>query len=260
MGIVNVTPDSFSDGGAHGDAAGAVAHGVALWGEGADLLDVGGESTRPGAAPVAVADEIARVVPVIEGLRRACPDAVISVDTRRTAVARAALAAGAAIVNDVAAARDEGMAGLVASQGAGLVLMHMRGEPGTMQHDTRYDDLIGEVSAFLRERLAAVEAAGVARSRVVLDAGLGFGKSMADNPTLISSTSAFATIGCPVLVGASRKRFIGALCGVERPRDRVAGSLGAACAAAQAGARILRVHDVAATIQALRVFLACSGG
>ena len=257
MGIVNVTPDSFSDGGRHAEAGAAVAHGVALWSEGADWLDVGGESTRPGAEPVPVDEELRRVVPVIAGLRAAVPDAVLSIDTRRAAVAEAALGAGASVVNDVSACADPAMAGVVARAGAWLVLMHMRGDPSTMQQHTDYADLVGEVGAHLAERAAWAVDQGVRPERIVLDAGLGFGKALADNPRLIAATPALRALGFPVMVGASRKRFIGALTGVQDASARVFGSVGAACAAMAAGADILRVHDVAATIQALRVMRAC---
>ncbi len=257
MGIVNCTPDSFSDGGLHPSAEAAVAHGLRLWAEGADWLDVGGESTRPGAHEVDEGEEIDRVVPVIAALHAALPTAVISVDTRKPAVAAAALAAGAAVVNDVEAARRPGMAACVASAGAGLVLMHLRGQPASMQLHTGYDDVVGEVELFLAERARAVISAGVNPQRIVVDAGLGFGKSLDANPALIAATARLRGIGFPVMVGASRKRFVGELSGVERPSERGAGSIGAALAALSAGADLLRVHDVAATIQAARVYVAC---
>ncbi|MCB9681562.1 MAG: dihydropteroate synthase [Alphaproteobacteria bacterium] len=257
MGIVNVTPDSFSDGGRHAHTDAAIAHGVRLWGEGADWLDVGGESTRPGAEPVPAAVECARVVPVIAGLRARLPDAVLSVDTSKAEVAGEALAAGATVVNDVTAAADPQMAPLVARAQAWLVLMHLRGTPRTMQHDTAYDDLVGEVTASLAAAVERVVAAGVDPSRVILDPGIGFAKTSADNPRLIAGLGRLLALGHPVLVGASRKRFIGDLTGVTDPAARVHGSVGAALAAVANGARILRVHDVAATIQALRVYRAC---
>ncbi len=260
FGIVNVTPDSFSDGGEHAHTEAAVAHGVRLWREGADVLDVGGESTRPGADPVPPEVEAARVVPVIEGLMSAIPRVVVSVDTRRATVARAAIAAGAALVNDVSAGDDPAMAGVVASTGVGWILMHMRGTPETMQHVTEYGDLLAEVAAGLAARVAAAEAAGVSRDRLMVDPGVGFGKAWEDNPRLIAAARSLAPAGIPVMIGASRKRFIGAITGIDTPSERIAGSLGAACAACAAGADAVRVHDVGPTIQALQVFLACGRG
>ncbi|TNE86777.1 MAG: dihydropteroate synthase [Deltaproteobacteria bacterium] len=256
MGIVNVTPDSFSDGGRYLATDAAVAHGARLFAEGAAWLDVGGESTRPGAAPVDPKDEAARVVPVIAGLREAVPDAVISVDTRRALVAEAALDAGASIVNDVSALEDPGMAPLVAERGVEVVLMHMRGDPSTMQRNTRYADLLGEVEAHLLARVAQLRALGVPDHRILLDPGVGFGKAPGDNPSLIAAVPRLKAHGHRVLIGASRKRFIGELTGVSTAAERVFGSVGAALAAAARGADVLRVHDVAATRQALAVFLA----
>lgn len=256
MGIVNVTPDSFSDGGRYLDVDAAVAHGLRLLDEGADCLDVGGESTRPGAAPVGADEERRRVVPVVEALCAARPGVRVSVDTSKPEVARAAIAAGASVVNDVRALRAPGMAELCAEAGVDVVLMHLRGEPRTMQVDTRYDDLVGEVTAFLRERVDAVVGAGIAPERVVLDPGIGFGKAWLDNPRLIAAVPRLRELGHRVLVGASRKRFIGHLTGVERAEARVHGSVGAALAAARFGADILRVHDVAATRKALVVYQA----
>jgi dihydropteroate synthase len=253
MGIVNVTPDSFSDGGRHVGVDAAVEHGLRLLDEGADLLDVGGESTRPGATPVPAAEECERVLPVIEGLRRARPDATISIDTHKARVAAAALEAGATWVNDVTALGDPDMAAVCARAGCHLVLMHMRGTPRTMQADTAYGDLVGEVLEHLRGRLRGALDAGVSRERLLVDPGVGFGKAPGDNPRLLAAVPRFRELA-PVLVGASRKRFIGALTGVERAADRVHGSVGAALAAAARGADVLRVHDVAATVQALTVF------
>lgn len=260
MGIVNVTPDSFSDGGRYDDVDAAVAHGRALWDAGADLLDIGGESTRPGAAEVGVDEEIGRVVPAITALRSALPDAWISIDTRKAAVAEAALAAGATLVNDVSGGDDPGMADVLRRHDAWYVLMHMRGQPATMQHDTAYRDLVGEVRSHLAERLERFRADGVPAHRVILDPGLGFGKAPADNPALVAAVPVFRSMGHPVLIGASRKRFVGALSGVDDPAGRVHGSVGAALAAVAQGADMLRVHDVAATIQALTVFRACLHG
>lgn len=258
VGIVNVTPDSFSDGGSFLDPGAAVDHGLRLLDEGADWLDLGGESTRPGAAPVDADEELRRVVPVVAALARARPNAVLSVDTSKATVARAALHAGARVVNDVTALRDPEMGAVCAAAYATVVLMHLRGDPTTMQRDTRYGDLVGEVVAWLRDRVAVARAAGVRGDRIWVDPGLGFGKAPADNPVLVAASGRIAAeTGCPVLVGASRKRFVGELTGVERAADRVFGSVGAALAAFAAGASAVRVHDVAATRQALTVYNAC---
>ncbi len=259
MGIVNVTPDSFSDGGRHFDARTAITAGHAMLEAGADILDIGGESTRPGAAPVSVEEEIARVLPVLRELAKAAP---VSIDTRNAATMRAALEAGAEIVNDVTALRhDPEAARVVAEAECSVVLMHMKGtDPRTMQQDIAYDDVVLEVADFLAERLAFADAQGIPRSRIALDPGIGFGKRMPENLALIERLPLLAGLGCPVLFGASRKRFIGELSGVERAEDRVAGSLAAAIAAAQRGAAILRVHDVAETVQALAVLAACEAG
>lgn len=257
QGIVNVTPDSFSDGGRFSRASEAVAHGARLWQEGADWLDVGGESTRPGAAPVPEAEELRRVVPVVSGLRSACPASVISVDTSKPGVAEAALDAGATVINDVSGGRDPRMLELAAGREVRLILMHSRGTPATMQGLTDYDDLVAEVVAALEGLRRAAVAAGVDPERIVLDPGVGFAKRPGANPKLFSAISRLRALGSPVLIGASRKRFIGDLTGVTVAADRVAGSLGAAVAAAHLGADALRVHDVAATIHALKVFRAC---
>ena len=259
MGIVNVTPDSFSDGGRHFDARTAIAAGHAMLEAGADILDIGGESTRPGAAPVSVEEEIARVLPVLRELAKAAP---VSIDTRNAATMRAALEAGAEIVNDVTALRhDPDAARVVAEAECSVVLMHMKGtDPRTMQQDIAYHDVVLEVADFLTDRIAFAEAAGIARHRIAVDPGIGFGKRMPQNLALIERLPLLAALGCPVLFGASRKRFIGELSGVERAEDRVAGSLAAAIAAAQRGAAILRVHDVAETVQALAVLAACEAG
>jgi len=253
MGIVNVTPDSFSDGGAFDDAQAAVAHAARLADDGADLVDIGGESTRPGAEPVAAAEERRRVLPVIEGLRAARPDVPISIDTRHAAVAADALAAGASIVNDVSAGADEEMLPIVAKAGAGLVLMHMRGEPGTMQDAPLYEDVVAEVHEYLRERVEAAIFAGIDSDRLCVDPGIGFGKNVDHNLRLLRSIRRFGDLDAAVLVGASRKRFIGTLTGADDPRDRLEGSLAAAILAAATGADIVRVHDVAETVRALRV-------
>ena len=254
MGIVNVTPDSFSDGGRFLDPERAVAHGVALEGEGAAILDIGGESTRPGAKPVSPQAELERVIPVIEGLRAAGVDAAISVDTSKAAVAAAAIEAGAEIVNDVTALRgDPEMAGLIASRDdVRCVLTHMLGKPRTMQDDPRYGDVVAEVAAFLGERLRTAVARGIAAERVWLDPGIGFGKTVAHNLELLRRLSELSALGRPLVLGASRKSFLGAITG------RDFGERGAATVAAnvlgfQGGARIFRVHDVAQTRDALLV-------
>jgi dihydropteroate synthase len=252
MGIVNVTPDSFSDGGRHDTTAAAIAHGRRLIAEGADLLDIGGESTRPGAAAVDETREIARVLPVIEGLRGA--GVPLSIDTMKPAVARAAIAAGAAIWNDVAALTAPGAPQTAAELGCAVVLMHMKGEPRTMQDDPRYDDVVGEVEAFLLARAEAAMAAGVARDRIWLDPGIGFGKTLAHNLALLAALPRLVALGYPVLLGASRKRFIATLDPLGKDADaRLGGALAAALAGAAAGVAAVRVHDVRETVQAFIV-------
>jgi len=260
MGVVNVTPDSFSDGGLFADAEQAVAHGARLADEGADIVDVGGESTRPGAEVVSTDEELDRVVPVIGGLRRARPDVVVSVDTRHPVVAKAALDAGADIVNDIGGARDPAMLETVANASCGLVLMHMLGEPRTMQDDPRYDDVVAEVHEYLRERVEAAVFAGIASDRLAVDPGLGFGKTLEHNVALLRALDRFGDLDAAVVVGASRKRFLGTLTGVARASDRLEGSLAAAVIAASAGADAVRAHDVAATVRALAVADAVYGG
>jgi len=254
MGIVNVTPDSFSDGGRLGSVEAAVAHGLRLVEQGADLLDIGGESTRPGAAPVGEAEEIARVVPVIEGLRTAWTGP-ISVDTMKPAVARAAVAAGATMWNDVAALghAPDGPA-TAAALGCDVVLMHMKGEPRTMQDAPHYDDVVAEVVGWLTARAEAAMAAGVTRERIWLDPGIGFGKTATHNLTLTACLERLTQTGFPVLYGASRKRTIRSIdpSAVEAG-DRLGGSLAMALEAARRGAGIIRVHDVRETVQALKV-------
>lgn len=254
MGVVNVTPDSFSDGGSFLDPAHAVDHALRLAGEGAAILDIGGESARPGADPVDAATELSRVLPVIRALS-AQTAAAISVDTRKPAVARAAIEAGASIWNDVSALTfaPDSLA-TAAMLDCRLVLMHAQGDPKTMQDDPRYDDVVAEVAAFLASRIAACEAAGVKRDRLILDPGIGFGKTLAHNLALIGGLSAIAALGRPVLLGASRKSFIAALDRQGPAPDRLGGSIAAALAGAARGAAILRVHDVAATRQALAVW------
>lgn len=255
MGILNVTPDSFSDGGAHADAEAAIAHGLRLVEEGADLLDVGGESTRPGAQAVSPEEELRRVLPVIAGLAARVP-VPISIDTRHAEVMRAAVAAGAGMINDVQALRGEGALEAAAELGVPVVLMHMQGQPRDMQDAPHYDDVVGEVHRFLAERVFACEMAGIERRRIVVDPGFGFGKTTAHNLQLLAHLRRFTELGVPVLAGLSRKRSIGELTGREDPRARVAGSLAAHLIAAQHGAMLLRVHDVAATVDALKVWQA----
>lgn len=253
MGIVNVTPDSFSDGGAHDTADAAVAHALRLVEEGADLLDIGGESTRPGAAEVEVEEELRRVVPVIE--RLAAQVAVpISIDSSKPEVMRAAVQAGAGMINDVYGLRREGALDAAAALGVPVVLMHMQGEPRSMQAAPQYDDVVGEVHRFLAERIFAAEMAGIPKQRIVVDPGFGFGKDTAHNLQLLAQFERFAELGVPVLAGLSRKRSIGELTGRDVPADRVAGSVAAHLIAAQRGAAIVRVHDVAATVDALKVW------
>lgn len=260
MGILNVTPDSFSDGGRWFEPAAAIARGLELLDQGADWLDIGGESTRPGADPVPAEVEIERVVPVVTELARLRPDALLSIDTVKPVVARAAVEAGARLVNDVSGLADPELLDVCAETGAGIALMHTRGTPRTMQQFTDYDDLVEEVARALDALAARARAAGVSPSRILIDPGLGFAKKPADNPRLIASIPRFSALGYPVLVGASRKRFIGELTGIADPTQRVFGSIGAALAAASAGASVLRVHDVAATRQALTLYGACRRG
>lgn len=252
MGIVNVTPDSFADGGRHSSAAAAVDHGLRLREEGADILDIGGESTRPGATPVSADEELERILPVIQGLLHS--GAALSVDTMKPGVMRAALAAGADMINDVNALRAEGAVEAVTAGNAGLCVMHMQGEPRNMQVDPRYGDVVAEVRAFLARRLAEAEAAGIARQRLLIDPGFGFGKTLEHNVALFKSLPTLADMA-PVLVGVSRKSMLGLITG--RPVDqRLAASVSAALLAARSGAAVLRVHDVAATVDALKIWQA----
>jgi dihydropteroate synthase len=253
MGVVNVTPDSFSDGGAFEDPLAAIAHGRRLAAEGAHILDVGGESTRPGADPVAVEEELHRVVPVLEGLAALGLPVQLSIDTMKLPVAAAALDAGASYVNDVTAFRhDPELAGLVADRGADCCLMHMLGEPRTMQADPRYGDVVDEVKAFLEARMAAAIREGVAEDRIQLDPGIGFGKTLAHNLELLRRIDEIVALGRPVVVGTSRKTFIGRLTGRD-VTERVHGTLATNVLAFERGARVFRVHDVAATADALAV-------
>jgi len=255
MAIVNVTPDSFSDGGERLDPAQAIDDGLRFVWEGADIVDVGGESTRPGSRPIDADEELKRVLPVVTGLARR--DVVVSIDTRRAAVARACLDAGARIVNDVAALQDDpGQMPLVAERGAPVILMHRAGRAEDKYVVPPYDDVVEDVRRFLVERAETCQAAGIARERIVLDPGLGFGKSVAENMALIAGAGRLADAGYPVLIGASRKSFIGRLTGIEEPRRRDAASVWLAVEAVRRGAAIVRVHDVAGTRQALAVFRA----
>jgi dihydropteroate synthase len=255
MGIINVTPDSFSDGGEALDAGRALARGRTLADAGADILDVGGESTRPGAEPVSVDDELARVLPVVRGLSEA--GFVVSVDTRRARVMEAALDAGAAIINDITALTgDPGSLGVAAARGAPVILVHMQGDPRTMQDEPRYEDAALDVYDYLAGRVAACEAAGVERTRLAVDPGIGFGKTVDHNVRILNRLALYHGLGCALVLGVSRKSFIARLSRGEAPKQRLAGSLAAALAAVAQGAHILRVHDVAETRQALGVWSA----
>ena len=253
MGIVNVTPDSFSDGGEHDTLEAAIAHGVRLAEEGADILDVGGESTRPGADAVSLEEELRRVVPLVRGLREAT-SLPISVDTYKPEVMRAAVEAGAGMINDIYGLRQDGALEAAASLGVPVVLMHMQGEPRSMQAAPQYDDVVGEVHRFLAERIFAAEMAGIPKKRLIADPGFGLGKDTTHNLALLAQLERLLELGVPVLAGLSRKRTIGEITGRDVPRERVAGSVAAHLIAAQRGAKLLRVHDVAATVDALKVW------
>jgi dihydropteroate synthase len=254
MGVVNVTPDSFSDGGLYMDAAAAVAHGLRLEAEGATILDVGGESTRPGAAPVPEAEELRRVMPVIEGLIASGSQAQISIDTSKSGVAVRALEAGAGLVNDVTALRgDPKMAGVIADAGTDCCLMHMLGDPRTMQREPHYDDVVSDIKAFLEERTAFAVRAGIALERIMLDPGIGFGKTVAHNLELLRRLDELVALGRPVVIGTSRKSFLGRLTGRADPYDRVAATVATNVLAYERGARVFRVHDVAPVRDALTV-------
>jgi dihydropteroate synthase len=253
MGVVNVTPDSFSDGGRYLDAGAAIEHGLELEAQGAAILDVGGESTRPGAAPVPEDEELQRVIPVIKGLIEQGSGARISIDTYKSGVAARALAAGATLVNDVTALRgDPEMAGVVAAAGAEVCLMHMLGDPRTMQRDPHYDDVVNDIKAFLVERMAFAARAGIARERILLDPGIGFGKTVAHNLELLRRLDEFLDLGRPMLIGTSRKSFLGRLTGRDVD-DRVAATIATCVLAYERGARVFRVHDVAPVQDALTV-------
>ena len=260
MGILNVTPDSFSDGGLflRPEAAVMQARQMAA---GADIIDIGGESTRPGAAEVSEADEIARTVPVIAALKAGGLDLPISIDTRKAGVAKVALAAGASLVNDVTALRhDPAMAGVVAKAGCPIILMHSIASPATMQDDPHYDDVLLDVFDTLKSRVDAAEAAGIARKNIAIDPGIGFGKTLAHNLTLLARLSLFHDLGLPVLLGASRKRFIGTLTAEAEAQRRMPGSLAVALAGVAQGVQMIRVHDVAETRQALSLWQAVTKG
>lgn len=258
MGIVNVTPDSFSDGGCFLEPAAAVEQGLKLAGEGADLLDIGGQSTRPGSAGVDADEELRRVMPVVERLceQTSLP---VSIDTSRAIVAREAIGAGAEVINDVTALRgDEGMVPLAVQSGCGVCAMHMQGTPETMQRAPTYQDVVQEVLGFLAGRRDALSAAGIERARIALDPGIGFGKTVKHNLTLLSAARKLHELGCPVLVGHSRKRFIGEVLG-DATADRTAGTIGVAVSLARQGVQVLRVHDVGAVRQGLLLWKATAG-
>jgi dihydropteroate synthase len=252
MGVVNVTPDSFSDGGRFFDPQKAISHGLELAAEGAAIIDVGGESTRPGALPVDAVEELGRVLPVVEGLVAAGTDAQISIDTSKARVAARALDAGATFVNDVTALRgDPEMVPLVASSGAEVCLMHMLGDPRTMQEDPRYEDVVSEVKTFLKRRLQFAVEGGISEERILLDPGIGFGKTLEHNLELIDRLDELVAVGRPVVIGASRKSFIGRITGRQDPFDRVAGTVAVNVLAYERGARVFRVHDVTPSRDAL---------
>jgi dihydropteroate synthase len=259
MGILNVTPDSFSEGGRFFDGDDAVKHAVQMVADGAGMVDVGGESTRPGSDPVPIDEELERVLPVIERIADELPGIPISIDTRKAEVAELALAAGATIVNDVSAGADPEMFDVVREHDAAVVLMHMKGEPKTMQETPTYDDVVGEVHEFLRERIEAAEFAGIDPQRIAIDPGIGFGKDLGHNLELMQRVDAFLDLGRPLLVGPSRKRFIGAI--LDLPEDqRVEGTIGAVAWMVAQGAHVVRVHDVREVVRAVRVVDAIARG
>jgi len=254
MGVVNVTPDSFSDGGLYLEATAAIEHGLELEEQGAAILDIGGESTRPGAAPVSAEEELHRVLPVIDGLTERGAAARISIDTSKAVVATEAIAAGATLLNDVTALRgDPEMAGVVAQTGVECCLMHMLGDPRTMQDDPRYDDVVAEVKSFLEQRMEHAVRAGVAEERILLDPGIGFGKTVEHNLELLRRLDELVALGRPVVIGTSRKSFLGRLTGRQDPADRVPGTIATCVLAYERGARVFRVHDVSGVHDALVV-------
>jgi dihydropteroate synthase len=259
MGIVNVTPDSFSDGGQFLDRHAAVAHALRLAADGADILDIGGESTRPNSVPVNEAEELSRVVPVISQIRQHLPDAILSIDTSKAAVAKTALDLGAEIINDVTGLTgDPAMIDVARTGDAGVCAMHIQGTPQTMQDNPFYDDVVEDIYMFLCQRRDALLAAGIERERICLDPGIGFGKTHQHNLTLMAHCGRFHELGCPILVGHSRKGFIGKFLG-DKEADRTAGTIGGALALARQGVQILRVHDVRAVREAILLFDACGG-
>jgi dihydropteroate synthase len=259
MGIVNVTPDSFSDGGETLAAEKAISRGLSFRDQGADILDIGGESTRPGAAPVSIDEELKRVIPVVQGLANA--GATVSIDTRHATVMTAAVQAGAQIINDVTALTgDPNSLAAAANSGAAVVLMHMLGEPGTMQDDPVYDDAAKDVYEYLANRIRICEAAGIPRRKIAIDPGIGFGKTLAHNLEILGQLNIYQDLDLPVVLGVSRKSFIGHVSAGEAPKDRVSGSLAAALAGVAQGVHIVRVHDVAETRQALAVYEAINKG
>lgn len=263
MGILNVTPDSFSDGGKFALVGAAVARGLEMIRQGAAIVDVGGESTHPGSSAVADDEQIRRAIPVIRGLRSATAEASLSIDTRSARVAAAAIEAGADLVNDVSALRDDPeMAGVVASAGVGVVLMHRRGTPADMQRDggPEYGDVIAEIKSFLRGRVDFAQRAGIDAERIIVDPGIGFGKRVEHNLAILGNVAAFAELGRPVLIGASRKSFLGTVLGIPEPKKRDSASLACAILAATGGASIIRTHDVAATVEAIRALSAIQRG
>ena len=260
MGIINVTPDSFSDGGRNLNAENAIAHGLELVAQGADILDVGGESTRPQSDAVALDEELRRVIPVIEGLR-AKTDAVISIDTRKAEVMRRAAAAGADILNDVSAfTHDPESLSVAAETGLPVVVMHAQGDPKTMNDNPQYDDVVLDVFDYLESRVQACVAAGIPKARIIADPGVGFGKHLHHNVAVMAGLSLYHGLGVPILLGASRKKMIGQLCNVDDAKDRVPGSLACAIAGVAAGVQMVRVHDVRETKQAIEVWRACMAG
>jgi dihydropteroate synthase len=259
MGILNTTPDSFSDGGQFDNRATARAHAVRLMQEGADIIDIGGESTRPGADLIAVDEEVSRTKPAILDVRQVSP-LPLSIDTRKAPVAAAALDAGIDWINDVSALTfDSEMARLAASSGATVCLMHAPSDPKTMQQNAQYEDVLLDVYDYLAARVDFALAQGILRQNIIVDPGIGFGKTLAHNLTLLRGLAVFHSLGCPILLGASRKRFIGTISGAEKAQDRMAGSVAVALAAAGQGAQILRVHDVLETVQALKLWAAVRG-
>ena len=257
MGILNVTPDSFYDGGLHPSTVSALEHAHQMVAAGADLIDVGGESTRPGADEVTEQEELERILPVIKALTS--DGVIVSVDTRHPRVAAACLEGGAAVINDVSGFREAAMIEVLAASGAGCIIMHMQGEPRNMQKNPRYDDVVGEVSAYLLSQAARLEAAGVDHTRICLDPGPGFGKAYEHNLALLQATGHLSSLGYPLVAAFSRKSFVGMLAGAEPAADRLAASVFVSIWAAAHGARILRVHDVAETAEALRLLVAAEG-